>query len=262
MDLGIRGQACLIVGGARGIGYATAEVLAREGAALALADIDGDAASTSAQRLAEGSGARVAGLRADITDLDEVRRLAADVEAKIGPISILVNSAAVLDDKLFVDSRPSDWKRMIDVCLYGPMNVIHTVLPGMMARRYGRIVCLASDAARMGQARLSYYAAAKGGIVALTKSIAQEVGSSGVTLNILSPGATNTQLRNEREAKMRSEMGEEKYARRQKTVLRMYPTGRLGEPDDIASAVSFLVSKRASWITGQVLSVNGGFAMP
>jgi NAD(P)-dependent dehydrogenase (short-subunit alcohol dehydrogenase family) len=168
----------------------------------------------------------------------------------------------VLDDKLFVDSQPSDWKRMIDVCLFGPMNMIHTVLPGMMERRYGRIVCLASDSARMGQARLSYYAAAKGGVVALVKSIAQEVGTSGVTLNILSPGATNTELRAAREAKMRADMGEEKYARRQKTVLRMYPTGRLGEPDDIASAISFLVSKRASWITGQVLSVNGGFAMP
>ena len=178
MDLGIQGQACLVVGGARGIGYASAEVLAREGAAVALADIDGGAASASAQRLAAAaSGAKVVGLKVDVTNLDEVRRLAADAEAAIGPLSILINSAAVLDDKLFVDSQPSDWKRMIDVCLYGPMNVIHTVLPGMIARRYGRIVCLASDSARMGQARLSYYAAAKGGVVALTKSIAQEVGS-------------------------------------------------------------------------------------
>lgn len=262
MDLGIRGQACLIVGGARGIGFATAEALAKEGAALALADINGEAASSSAERLASASGAKVVGLQADITSLDDVRRLVAETESAIGPLSVLVNSAALLDDKLFVESQPSDWRRIIDVCLYGPMNVIHTVLPGMMERRYGRIVCLASDSARMGQARLSYYAAAKGGVVALTKSIAQEVGSSGVTLNILSPGATNTELRNEREAKMRAEMGEEKYARRQKSVLRMYPTGRLGEPEDIASAISFLVSRRASWITGQVLSVNGGFAMP
>lgn len=262
MDLGIRGQAALIVGGARGIGYATAEALAAEGAVLALADIDGAAATASASRLAAESGAHVIGLQVDVTDLDQVRGLASDVEAAIGPLSILINCAAVLDDKLFVESQPSDWKRMIDVCLYGPMNVLHTVLPGMMERRYGRIVCLASDSARMGQARLSYYAAAKGGVVALTKSIAQEVGTTGVTLNILSPGATNTELRNARETKMRAEMGEEKYARRQKTVLRMYPTGRLGEPEDIASAVTFLVSKRSSWITGQVLSVNGGFAMP
>ena len=262
MDLGVRGQAALIVGGARGIGYATAEALAAEGVLLALADIDGDAAAASASRLATASGTTVDGLKADITDLEQVRALVADTEAAIGPLSILINCAAVLDDKLFVDSQPSDWRRMIDVCLFGPMNVLHTVLPGMMERRYGRVVCLASDSARMGQARLSYYAAAKAGVVALTKSIAQEVGTTGVTLNIVSPGATNTELRNARETKMRAEMGEEKYGRRQKTVMRMYPTGRLGEPEDIASAVMFLVSKRGAWITGQVLSVNGGFAMP
>lgn len=262
MDLGIRGQACLVVGGARGIGFATAQALAGEGAELALADIDGEAASASASRLADLSGAKVVGLQADVTSLDQVRSLVEQAEAATGPLSILINSAAILDDKLFVESRPADWERMIDVCLFGPMNVIHTVLPGMMERRYGRIVCLASDSARMGQARLSYYAAAKGGVVALTKSIAQEVGATGVTLNILSPGATNTELRQGREARMRAEMGEERYARREKTVLRMYPTGRIGEPEDIASAVTFLVSRRASWITGQVLSVNGGFAMP
>ena len=135
MDLGIQGQACLVVGGARGIGYASAEVLAREGAAVALADIDGASATASAQRLAAASGAKVVGLKVDVTSLDEVRRLVADAEAAVGPLSILINCAAVLDDKLFVDSQPSDWKRMIDVFLYGPMNVIHTVLPGMMSRR-------------------------------------------------------------------------------------------------------------------------------
>jgi NAD(P)-dependent dehydrogenase (short-subunit alcohol dehydrogenase family) len=261
VDLGIHGQTALIVGGARGIGFAAAETLASEGARVAIADIDGAAAVKSAERLAK-VGTRVVGFQADVTDMGQVGQLIVDVEAAVGPLSILINSAAVLDDKLFLDSDPGDWRRVIDVCLYGPMNVIHTALPGMTRRRYGRIVCLASDAARMGQARLSYYAAAKGGVVALAKSIAQEVGPTGVTLNIVSPGATNTELRNAREAKMRTEMGEERYARRQKTVLRMYPTGRLGEPIDIASAISFLVSRQASWITGQVLSVNGGFAMP
>lgn len=261
MEIGIRGQTALIIGAARGIGYAAAEALAVEGAQIAIADIDGEAAVKSADRLAAASGARVSGFAVDITVLEQVQRLIADVEDSLGPLSIVINSAAVLDDKQFADSGPADWRRVIDVCLYGPMNVIHTALPGMMKRRYGRIVCLASDSARMGQARLSYYAAAKAGVTALTKSIAQEVGSTGVTLNIVSPGATNTELRNAREAKMRADMGEEKYARRQKTVLKMYPTGRLGEPVDIASAIAFLVSKQASWITGQVLSVNGGFAM-
>jgi len=136
------------------------------------------------------------------------------------------------------------------------------VLPGMVERRYGRVVCLASDSARLGQARLSYYAAAKAGVIALVKSVAQEVGKSGVTLNVVSPGATNTELRQEREASMRAQMGEERYQRRVQTVLRMYPTGRIGEPNDIAAAIAFLSSDSASWITGQVMSVNGGFAMP
>jgi NAD(P)-dependent dehydrogenase (short-subunit alcohol dehydrogenase family) len=168
----------------------------------------------------------------------------------------------VLDDKLFMESSPADWKRMIDVCLYGPFHCLHAVLPGMSKRGYGRIVCMASDSARLGQARLSYYAAAKAGVIALVKSVAQEVGAQGITLNVVSPGATNTELRQEREKSMREQMGEEKYARRVQTVLKMYPTRRIGEPDDVAAMVAFLASDRAGWITGQVVSVNGGFAMP
>jgi NAD(P)-dependent dehydrogenase (short-subunit alcohol dehydrogenase family) len=99
-------------------------------------------------------------------------------------------------------------------------------------------------------------------VIALVKSIAQEVGKSGVTLNVVSPGATNTELRQEREARMRGQMGDEKYQRRVATVLKMYPTGRIGEPTDIANAICFLASENASWVTGQILSVNGGFAMP
>ena len=118
-----------------------------------------------------------------------------------------------------------------------------------------------SDSARIGQARLSYYAAAKGGIIALVKSVAQEVGRSGITMNVVSPGATNTELRQEREEAMLKQMGPDKYDRRVKTVLKMYPAGRIGEPDDAAAMITFLLSDQASWVTGQVISVNGGFVM-
>ena len=181
---------------------------------------------------------------------------------KLGPPDIVVVTAAIVDDKLFVESSPEDWRRMIDICLYGPMNILHVVLPGMIERQYGRIVCMATDSARIGQARLSYYAAAKGGVIALIKSVAQEVGQHGITINAVSPGATNTELRIEREDSLREQMGEEKYQRREQKVLRMYPLRRIGEPEDHASIIAFLVSDRASWITGQVLSVNGGFTMP
>ncbi len=262
MDLRFDGKVALITGGARGIGYATARILAQGGAKLAIIDINGEQAHASAAKLAQETNTRTIGIRADVTSETEIRAMAQKVAEDLGAVDIFVSSAAIADDKLFLESQSADWRRMLDVCLYGPMLCLHALLPGMVARRYGRVVCLASDSARLGQARLSYYAAAKGGVIALVKSIAQEVGKSGVTLNVVSPGATNTELRQEREASLRAQMGDEKYQRRVQNVLRMYPAGRLGEPDDIAATIGFLASKEASWITGQVLSVNGGFAMP
>ena len=114
----------------------------------------------------------------------------------------------------------------------------------------------------MGQARLSYYAGAKGGVIAQCKSIAQEVGRHGITINVVSPGATNTELRQRREAEVEAKLGPERYAELTAKVLKRYPMGRLGEPDDIAATIVFLASGRAGWVTGQVVSVNGGFAMP
>lgn len=251
------GRVTLVTGGARGIGYAAAQRIAAEGGRLALADIDGKAADDAAATIPGAIG-----VACNITRETEVRQMVEYIERQLGPLDIFVNSAAVLDDKLFLESSPADWDRMLSVCLHGPMLGLRTVLPGMVARGYGRVVCLASDAARIGQVRLSYYAAAKAGVIALVKSVAQEVGRSGVTLNVVSPGATDTPLRIEREERMRSEMGEEKYARRVRSVLKLYPTGRIGQPADIASSIAFLCSDDAAWITGQVLSVNGGFVMP
>lgn len=251
------GRVALITGGARGIGFAAAQRIAAEGGRLALADIDGKAAQEAAASLPDAIG-----IACDISRQEQVHQMVERAESELGPISVFVNSAAVLDDKLFLESTASDWERMLSVCLNGPMLGLRTVLPGMVQRGYGRVVCLASDSARIGQARLSYYAAAKAGVIALVKSVAQEIGRSGVTLNVVSPGATNTPLRLAREQSMRDQMGEEKYARRVQSVLKLYPTGRIGEPEDIASAIAFLCSEEASWITGQVLSVNGGFAMP
>jgi NAD(P)-dependent dehydrogenase (short-subunit alcohol dehydrogenase family) len=260
MELQLQGKVALVTGAARGIGFATAKRLAGEGAMLAIVDVNGSAAEQAATSL-RGTTQAI-GVPADISREDEVQRMTDAVVRAFGRVDIVVNSAAVLDDKLFLDSTPQDWSRVMGVCLHGAMLTLRAVLPGMVERGYGRVVCLASDSARVGQARLSYYAAAKAAVIALVKSVAQEVGDRGVTLNVVSPGATNTPLRMEREESLKQQMGEEKYARRVKSVLRMYPTGRLGEPDDIASAITFLVSDRASWITGQVVSVNGGFVMP
>ncbi|MEB2399836.1 MAG: SDR family NAD(P)-dependent oxidoreductase [Alcaligenaceae bacterium] len=259
MDLGIQGRVAVITGGVQGIGFEVARELALSGVRLVLADVN-DAAGNDAVRVLAPS-TEVEFIRTDLTEPESVKAMVGAVHQKLGRIDFFVNCAAILDDKTFEESSPADWKRMLDVCLLGPMHCLHAILPIMKAQKFGRIVCFSSDSARIGQARLSYYAAAKAGVTALVKSIAQEVGPDGITANIVSPGATNTPLRMQREETLRAQMGEEKYQRRVNTVQKMYPLRRIGEPSDIAPMVVFLLSERASWVTGQVISVNGGFTM-
>ncbi len=254
-------KVAVVVGGARGIGFASCRRIAKDCDAVAIVDINAERAAESAKALQEETGTRALGFGCDAGKREEVAKVRQAIKDAFGAPSILVNCAAIVDDKLFLESTPADWDRMFSVCLFGAMHSLHEFLPDMVAAGYGRVVCLASDSARIGQARLSYYAAAKGAVVALVKSVAQELGRSGVTLNVVSPGATNTEMRQAREQALAASMGPEKYERRQKAVLKFYPLGRLGEPDDIAGAVHFLTTDDASWITGQVLSVNGGFTM-
>lgn len=256
-----QGKVAAITGAARGIGLATAKRIAAEGATVAVLDMDGVRAEAAAATLESEYGVRALAVRTDIANHTDVQRASQTITDAMGVPDIFVNCAAITDDKLFLDSTPGDWRRILSVDLDGALNTLHVFLPAMVARGSGRVVYLASDSARLGQARLSYYAAAKGGVIALVKSVAQEVGRSGVTLNVVSPGATNTEMRIEREAKMAEQMGPEKYERRTKAVLKMYPLGRVGVPDDIASGILFLASDEAAWITGQVFSINGGFCM-
>lgn len=263
MDLLDTPRLALVTGAVEGgIGYRVAQRLAAEGARLALVDINADAITETARKLAAETGNDVQGFAADIADPVSVEAMAKAVSDAMGPVEILINCAAIVSDKLFLESDFCDWARMTQICLYGPMNLIKAFAPAMVERQYGRIICLASDSARLGQARLSYYAAAKAGVIALCKSVAQEFGPASVTVNVVSPGATNTSLRQAREASLLAQMGPENYEKRQKKVVKMYPLRRIGDPDDIASMVAYIASDRASWVTGQVVSVNGGFAMP
>lgn len=259
MDLRMGGRTAVITGGVQGIGLEVARELATAGVRLVLCDVNEAAGDEAARELATTTD--VVFIRTDLADPASVSAAFETALARFGAVDQFVNCAAILDDKTFADSAPADWERMLKVCLLGPMYCLHAVLPIMTRQRYGRIVCFSSDSARIGQARLSYYAAAKAGVTALVKSIAQEAGPDGITANIVSPGATNTPMRMAREASLREQMGDEKYQRRTATVNKMYPLRRIGEPSDIAPLVAFLVSDRAAWITGQVISVNGGFAM-
>ncbi|MCH7476854.1 MAG: SDR family oxidoreductase [SAR324 cluster bacterium] len=261
MDYGLKSKVALICGGASGIGLEAGVVLAAEGASVVCADIDAETMSRNAGKVRE-SGLEIAEISTDFTDPASVQKMADQAMARFGQVDILVYSAGIVSDKLFIESTHEDWKKEIDVSLIGPMLCTKALLPQMMERNCGRIIILSSDSARVGQARLSYYAAAKAGAAAFAKSLAQEVGRYGITVNVVSPSATNTPVRQAREEEICLQIGDEAYTERVRKVLRNYPLGRLGEPSDIAAAIAFLASERAAWITGQVLSVNGGYVMP
>jgi NAD(P)-dependent dehydrogenase (short-subunit alcohol dehydrogenase family) len=172
MALQFDNKVALITGGVHGMGFATAKLLAQGGARVALADINGAGAEAAARAL---SPAKAIGIATDISKADQVAAMVERTTKELGPIDIFINSAAVLDDKLFLESTTADWERMFGVGIYGPMNCLRAVLPGMVERRYGRVICMASDAGKVGQSGHSYYAASKGAVIALIKSVAQEV---------------------------------------------------------------------------------------
>ena len=245
MELGLNEKVALVTGGASGIGKATGTLLAREGARAVLIDLDAAAAQGAAKEI----GGETTGVGLDMTVFDEVERVFADIRERYGRIDCLVNAAGVLVGGFFTESKPEAWQREMDVCLYGVMNACHAALPVMVEQKSGRIVNIASDAAKVGEKQMASYAAAKGAVVAFSKSIAKEHGRNAINVNVVCPGTTKTAMTSfltpELEAKW----------------VRTYPLQRLGEPDDIASMIVFLLSERASWITGQAISVNGGYSM-
>jgi 2-hydroxycyclohexanecarboxyl-CoA dehydrogenase len=189
---------------------------------------------------------------ADLTDRDSVGRLVAEIHAA-GPVDILVNCAGGSYPKPFAQTTPDDWDHILAFNLGHVIQLSHAFLPGMSERGWGRLVCIASDAGRIGSRGEAVYSAAKGGVIALCKTLAHEVARRGVTCNVISPGPVETQLLQAFRA--HSPAQTEKLRKR-------IPIGRFAEPEEIAAAVGFLCSERAGYITGQVLSVNGGLAMP
>ena len=199
---------------------------------------------------------------ADVGDGAAVRAMVDAIAARWGRIDVLVNNAAVLiSHEMFVETNPQDCDKEIKVVLYGTMNCARAVLPGMVERKFGKVINIVTDAARVGQERQCNYSAAKGGVISFTKSIAREVGRNNINVNAISPGATNSPMRLGMLRELTEKIGAEKAAEREEKVKRAYALRRIGEPEDIANAVVFLSSEASRHITGQILSVNGGFAM-
>jgi 2-hydroxycyclohexanecarboxyl-CoA dehydrogenase len=250
----LQGKTVVITGGGGGIGGATCRRSAREGAKVAVLDLNIEAAERVAAEIRAADGVAEA-LQCDIADRASVDAAVAATESKLGPIDVLVNNAGWDVFKPFTKSDPGEWERLIAINLTGALHMHHAILPGMVARRYGRIVNVASDAARVGSSGEAVYAACKGGLVAFSKTIAREHARHGITVNVVCPGPTDTALLSGVAA------GAPNPEKLIEAFTKAIPLGRLGHPDDLAGAICFFGSDDASFVTGQVLSVSGGLTM-
>jgi 2-hydroxycyclohexanecarboxyl-CoA dehydrogenase len=252
VEAAIERRVALVTGGAGAIGAAVCARLAAAGCVVAVADLDERAAGTVATGL-PGDGHL--GVAMDVAETAEVTRGVARVVADAGPVDILVNVAGWDRFVPFIDTTPEFWDRVIAVNYRGPLNTTHAVLGSMIERERGRIVSVASDAARVGSSLESIYSGAKGAVVAFSKSVAREVARYGITVNVVCPGPTDTPLIRA----MADELGSgERFV---DALTKAIPMRRLATPDDIAPAVAFLASDDAAFITGQTLSVSGGLTM-
>ena len=244
------GKTALVTGGGGGIGGATCRRLAAEGARVIVADRDIGTADAVANAIRADSGVAEAAA-CDITDRGAVDQTVADA----GQIDILVNNAGWDVFKPFTKTEPQEWERLIAINLVGALNMHHAVLPQMVERRAGRIVNIASDAARVGSSGEAVYAACKGGLVALSKTLAREHARHNITINVVCPGPTDTALF---EGFKQGAGDPDKLVA---AFTRAIPLGRIGQPDDLPGAIAFFASDDAAYVTGQVLSVSGGLTM-
>ena len=244
-----QGKTALVTGGG-GIGGATCARLAAEGAHVIVADKDIEAAESVAKAIQTANHSALA-VSCDITDRAQV----AQTVAEAGRIDVLVNNAGWDVFNPFTKTDRTDWDRLIAVNLVGALNMHHAILPQMVERRAGRIVNIASDAARVGSSGEAVYAACKGGLVAFSKTLAREHARHGITVNVVCPGPTETALF---DGYKQGAADPEKLVA---AFTRAIPMGRIGQPEDLPGAIAFFASDDAAYVTGQVLSVSGGLTM-
>jgi NAD(P)-dependent dehydrogenase (short-subunit alcohol dehydrogenase family) len=269
MDLELKDKVALVTGAGRGVGRGVCLRLAQEGAKVVVNDFHDRRAERVAAEIKERGGQAIA-VQADITQMAAVRAMVARAVETFGPVDILVNNAGIparaegeevkgsgWED--FYKTDPSVWTKMIDLNMYGTMNCTHAVLPSMVERRYGKIVSVMSEAGRVGEAKLAVYSAAKAGMLGFSKAIARELGKHRINVNVVALGAVDAK-------EVEFEKLDEQAQARMSALFKSYPIGRglqrLSRASDVADAIAFLASDRAQYITGQVLGLSGGFAMP
>jgi NAD(P)-dependent dehydrogenase (short-subunit alcohol dehydrogenase family) len=249
MDMQLKDRVALVTGGTRDVGRQIALTLAAEGATVAVSyrDSADEAGSVVAEIRAQGGKAEP--YQADLADHASVRAMVQKIAVDFGGLNILVNNAGLAIRKPFKDTTPEDWRRQIDVNLMGAIHLCHAAAPHLEQGGDGRIIAIVGDSSRVGESGLAIVGAARAGVIVLMKSLAREMGRAGVTANTVSLGLVET-----------DHDPEWLNANRDKLV-RLYPVRRLGRPDDVAPTVTLLASPRSGWITGQVISVSGGYCM-
>lgn len=242
-------QTAIVTGGSRGIGRAVAVRLAKDGMNLVINYRGNSAAAEETERICRELGAEVLLVQGDVSRAEDCEKLAAQAKEAFGRVDVLVNNAGITRDGLLARMTEEDFRAVLDVNLVGPWNMMKAVNRIMMKQRYGRIVNLSSVTGLMGNMGQTNYAAAKAGIVGMTKSYAREVASRGITVNAVAPGFIDTDM-----TEAMPEGAKDK-------IITEIPMGRTGKPEDVAEAVAFLASEQAGYITGEVLRVDGGMAM-
>lgn len=245
-------RVAVVTGGASGMGEATCHELGRRGHKVAVLDINGEAAQRVSDEL-RADGVSALGVAVDVTDRPAVEEAFAKVRSVLGPVGILVTSAGMVDFAPFTEITPDSWQRIIDVNLTGTFHCCQVALPDMVAAGWGRIVMISSSSAQRGSPGMAHYAASKGAVITLTKSLAHEYASAGITVNNIPPSSIETPMQHQCQEQGKLPSSD--------TLARRIPMGHLGTGADIAAAVGFLCSEEAGFITGQVLGVNGGAVM-
>ena len=268
MELGLKGKNVVVTGGGTNIGRAIVLAFAAEGSNIAIAELNRSAGEQTAAEVAAlndetGAGASAIVIDADVTDQSKTDAMMAEAIGQLGSVEVLVNNVGWTVDRLFMDKPRAEHIKEVDVNLWGAINCIHAVLPHMIERQSGAIVSISSDAGRMGEYREAVYSACKAGVIALSKAIARETGRYGLRLNMVCPGlVVPPQAEVSNPESMWSQGMQDIFTEEVlERVRRAYPLRRMGTAQEVANAVVFLASDAASFITGQTLSVSGGYTM-